>query len=199
MPMYTYPCYEYLNSIDWTNANVFEYGTGFSSVWWKNKGAKLFGVESNLNWYNKINGKEIGKIILENNPEKYPQSINSFDIKFDVIVIDGIARYNCIEWGLTKLNSGGIIIYDNSDWHKNSKELLDTKDLIPIHFHGFKPTHLDSQTTSIYMSKDFSRKAKSIIPMGGTKRVPHRTDRPIDYEPQVGEIMSGNLGELEYR
>ena len=33
-----------------------------------------------------------------------------------------------------------MIIFDNSDWHKNAKELLDTKDLIPIHFHGVQ-TH----------------------------------------------------------
>ena len=32
MPMYTYPYYEYLNSIDWTGTDVFEYGTGFSTV-----------------------------------------------------------------------------------------------------------------------------------------------------------------------
>jgi len=71
--------------------------------------------------------------------------------------------------------------------------------LIPIHFHGFKPTHVDSQTTSIYMHKEFSRKAKSIIPMGGTKRAPHMTDKPKGYQPKVGEIMQGRPEELEYK
>ena len=32
MPLYTYPCYEWINSIDWSDANVFEYGCGFSSL-----------------------------------------------------------------------------------------------------------------------------------------------------------------------
>ena len=28
MPLYTYPCYEYLNSIDWSGSKVFEFGCG---------------------------------------------------------------------------------------------------------------------------------------------------------------------------
>ena len=198
MPMYTYPCYEYLNSINWEGADVFEYGTGFSTIWWKNHGANIYGVEHNKNWYEKINGKELGYITLENSIHNYPHSINIFDKQFDVIVIDGLVRYQCVPPALKNLKSGGIIIFDNSDWHSNTKELLDTKDLIPIHFHGFKPTHVDSQTTSIYMHKEFSRKAKSIIPMGGTKRAPHMTDKPKDYQPKVGEVMQGRLEELEY-
>ena len=107
-------------------------------------------------------------------------------------------RYECVEPAVSNLKPGGIVIFDNSDWHSNTKELLDTKDLIPIHFHGFKPTHVDSQTTSVYMHKEFSRKAKSIIPMGGTKRASHMTDKPKDYQPKVGEIMQGRPEELEY-
>ena len=198
MPMYTYPCYEYLNSMNWEGADVFEYGTGFSTIWWKNHGANIYGVEHNKNWYEKINGKELGYITLENSIHNYPHSINIFDKQFDVIVIDGLVRYQCVAPALKNLKSGGIIIFDNSDWHSNTKELLDTKDLIPIHFHGFKPTHVDSQTTSIYMHKEFSRKAKSIIPMGGTKRASHMTDKPKDYQPKVGEVMQGRLEELEY-
>ena len=198
MPMYTYPCYEYLNSMNWEGADVFEYGTGFSTIWWKNHGANIYGVEHNKNWYEKINGKELGYITLENSVHNYPHSINIFDKQFDVIVIDGLVRYQCVAPALKNLKSGGIIIFDNSDWHSNTKELLDTKDLIPIHFHGFKPTHVDSQTTSIYMHKEFSRKAKSIIPMGGTKRASHMTDKPKDYQPKVGEVMQGRLEELEY-
>jgi hypothetical protein len=198
MPMYTYPCYEYLNSMNWEGADVFEYGTGFSTIWWKNHGANIYGVEHNKNWYEKINGKELGYITLENSIHNYPHSINIFDKQFDVIVIDGLVRYQCVPPALKNLKSGGIIIFDNSDWHSNTKELLDTKDLIPIHFHGFKPTHVDSQTTSIYMHKEFSRKAKSIIPMGGTKRAPHMTDKPKDYQPKFGEVMQGRLEELEY-
>ena len=37
IPLYTYPCYEWINSIDWSGANVFEYGCGYSSYFWNEK------------------------------------------------------------------------------------------------------------------------------------------------------------------
>ena len=177
MPMYTYPCYEWLNSIDWTDNKVFEYGTGYSTIWWQNKNVNYHAVEDNKQWYDMIKDKTNIKHEPEYN--KYSQSIYNYDFKFDVIVIDGTARFDCIKPTLEKIKDDGIIIFDNTDWHKNSKEELDKSDLIPIHFHGFKPLHVDSETTSCYINRKFNKKAKSIIPMAGTVREQHETDKSI--------------------
>ena len=177
MPMYTYPCYEWLNSIDWTDSKVFEYGTGYSTIWWQNKNVNYHAVEDNKQWYDMIKDKTNIKHEPEYN--KYSQSIYNYDFKFDVIVIDGTARFDCIKPALEKIKDDGIIIFDNTDWHKNSKEELDKSDLIPIHFHGFKPLHVDSETTSCYINRKFNKKAKSIIPMAGTLREQHETDKSI--------------------
>ena len=177
MPMYTYPCYEWLNSIDWTDNKVFEYGTGYSTIWWQNKNVNYHAVEDNKQWYDMIKDKTNIKHEPEYN--KYSQSIYNYDFKFDVIVIDGTARFDCIKPALEKIKDDGIIIFDNTDWHKNSKEELDKSDLIPIHFHGFKPLHVDSETTSCYINRKFNKKAKSIIPMAGTVREQHETDKSI--------------------
>ena len=177
MPMYTYPCYEWLNSIDWTDNKVFEYGTGYSTIWWQNKNVNYHAVEDNKQWYDMIKDKTNIKHEPEYN--KYSQSIYNYDFKFDVIVIDGTARFDCIKPTLEKIKDDGIIIFDNTDWHKNSKEELDKSDLIPIHFHGFKPLHVDSETTSCYINRKFNKKAKSIIPMAGTLREQHETDKSI--------------------
>jgi len=177
MPMYTYPCYEWLNSIDWTDNKVFEYGTGYSTIWWQNKNVNYHAVEDNKQWYDMIKDKTNIKHEPEYN--KYSQSIYNYDFKFDVIVIDGIVRFDCVKPTLEKIKDDGIIIFDNTDWHKNSKEELDKSDLIPIHFHGFKPLHVDSETTSCYINRKFNKKAKSIIPMAGTVREQHETDKSI--------------------
>ena len=177
MPMYTYPCYEWLNSIDWTDNKVFEYGTGYSTIWWQNKNVNYHAVEDNKQWYDMIKDKTNIKHEPEYN--KYSQSIYNYDFKFDVIVIDGIVRFDCVKPALERIKDDGIIIFDNTDWHKNSKEELDKSDLIPIHFHGFKPLHVDSETTSCYINRKFNKKAKSIIPMAGTVREQHETDKSI--------------------
>ena len=175
IPMYTYPCYEYLNSIDWTNSDVFEYGCGYSTVWWTQKGVNYNGVESDTEWYEKVKLKQ-SNVFLKTELNDYVNSIYDLNKKFDVIVIDGEARFDCVQPSLECLKDDGIIILDNSDWHKNTKEQLDKSNLIPIHFHGFKAIHIDSETTSCYISRDFKRKPKSIIPMAGTIREQHITD-----------------------
>ena len=177
MPMYTYPCYEWLDSIDWTDSKVFEFGTGYSTIWWQNKKADYYGVEDNGEWYHKI--KEKSKIKYETDLKKYMKTIYDYDFKFDVIVIDGQVRFDCIKPAFEKIKDNGMIIFDNSDWHKSCKEELDKTDLIPIHFHGFKTMHVDSTTTSCYIGRKFNKKANHIIPMGGTIREQHSTDKSI--------------------
>jgi len=171
VPMYTYPCYEYINSIDWKGASVFEYGTGYSSVFWSNKKVNYYGVEDKVEWLQKNKN-----ISLEKEPLGYVNSISKHNKKFDVIVIDGLYRYDCVKPALNNLKNDGIIILDNSDWHKNTKELLDKSNLIPVHFHGFKPLHVDSETTSCYISRRFKKKPISIVPIAGTVRKQDRTD-----------------------
>jgi hypothetical protein len=177
IPMYTYPCYEWLNSIDWTDSKVFEYGTGYSTIWWQNKKVNYHAVEDNKQWYDMIKNKT--NIKHEPDLKKYIKTIYDYDFKFDVIVIDGQVRFDCIKPALEKIKDNGMIIFDNSDWHKSCKEELDKTDLIPIHFHGFKAIHVDSETTSCYINRKFNKKAKSIIPMAGTIREQHETDKSI--------------------
>ena len=174
---YSYILSEWLNSINWTDSKVFEFGTGYSTIWWQNKNVNYHAVEDNKQWYDMIKDKT--NIKHESNYNKYIESIYDYNYKFDVIVIDGVVRFDCIKPALNKIKDNGIIIFDNTDWHKNSKEKLDKSDLIPIHFHGFKPLHVDSETTSCYIGRKFNKKPNSIIPMAGTIREQHSTDRTI--------------------
>jgi hypothetical protein len=171
MPLYTYPCYEYLRSMNWENSNVFEFGCGYSTVWWANMHTNIYGVEHDQEWVNKVNPNNNYKISVEKELKPYTKSIHKHNIGFDVIVIDGSFRTECVEPSLNCLADGGIIILDNCDNNPRAKELLDKSDLLPVHFHGFKPIHVDTETTSCYIHKKFSKKPNNIIPMGGTLRV----------------------------
>ncbi len=182
MPMYTYPCYEYIKSIDWSFANVFEFGCGYSSVWWDQNDANVYGVDSDKKWIDKVKSDAYShghfEINLANNVEDYITSLYQHNIKYDVIVIDGAYRYDCVQPSLDCLADDGMIILDNSEWFTNTKKLLDESNLLPIHFHGMKPIHVDIETTSCYMSRTFNRTSRTILPMGGTQREPHSGDSP---------------------
>lgn len=170
IPLYTYPCYEYLNSLNLKGKRVFEYGCGYSTIWWKNQDAITSGVESDPKWWNLVSSQVEG-VELQTHKQSYIDSILQYDEKFDFIIIDGKFRSECVANALTMLSDDGMIILDNSDFFESAKVELDAaQNLIPIHFHGFKPIHVETETTSCYISRSFDQTPRTVLPMGGTQR-----------------------------
>ncbi|MDX4067242.1 hypothetical protein Q6A87_05210 [Aliarcobacter skirrowii] len=167
IPWYTYPTIEYLNNLDFSNKRILEFGSGSSSIFWAKKSLEVISIEHNKEWYEKVNQniKKNQKILLVEDNDNYENSIKKLNKKFDVIVIDGIRRYQCagivIEYinTLNERESEYMIILDNSDWYKNTAKLLrDKLDLIEIDFHGFGPINNYTWTTSIFLSRNFNFK-----------------------------------------
>lgn len=112
-PWYTLDCLKWLITIDIAQFNVFEYGCGWSSLWWQNKVKYWNGVDSNIEWGSKYgfnvpvdaNGK------LDNN--KYLSAC--LDNQYDIIVNDGACRDECTEYALKAIKPNGYIICDNWD------------------------------------------------------------------------------------
>jgi len=170
MPLYTYPCYEWLHSIDWFGANVFEFGVGYSSLWWaEQKRVNLSGVEDTEVWAKFVTGNSQRDVDITTAIDE-DEYIGVCSGVYDVIVVDGKHRTKSAERALKHIKNDGIIILDNSEMYVQAKEILDKSDMIPIHFHGFKPIHVETETTSCYIGRAFSRKPRSIVPMGGTDR-----------------------------
>lgn len=114
-PWYVKSFLDELANLDLSEKIVFEYGTGASSIWWVNKCKKLYGVESNEEYFNEV-AKHIGDmacIELESDPIKYVQSIGHWNTRYDIIVIDGIERDACIPSAVSYLKKDGVIIVDN--------------------------------------------------------------------------------------
>ena len=78
-------------------------------------------VEDNKQWHDMIEDKT--NIEYKPGHNKYIESIYEYDFKFDVIVIDGVVRFDCIKPALEKIKDDGIIIFDNSRFsHKILKK-----------------------------------------------------------------------------
>src|SRR5690348_13647527 len=50
LPWITYPAMEFLDSFDWNGVDVLEWGAGNSTLWWIERGARLFSVEHDAGW-----------------------------------------------------------------------------------------------------------------------------------------------------
>jgi hypothetical protein len=153
IPWFTYPCIEFLNQIDWSEKEVFEYGSGYSSLYFASKSKSLISIEDKLEWYSKIKNYSIKNhnILHIENQEAYVHSISKFDKKFDAIIIDAAHRLDCAKIVVSYLKEDGFIIFDNSNWYLEACEILRGKGFKQIDFHGFGSINQYSWTTSIFI------------------------------------------------
>ena len=165
IPWYTYPAIEYLSQFDYHDKKIFEYGCGYSSLFWAKRAKQVVSIEDNPRWFEKWQ-KEFSKPNLQirwrDEGEIYENAIFEDDTKYDVIVIDGKRRAQCAKAAIQALNDGGIIILDDSDRINTSKEYMEavanlkSKNLLQVDFYGFCPMNNYTKTTSIFLCRDFN-------------------------------------------
>jgi len=158
IPWYTYPAIEYLSQLDFREKTVFEWGSGYSSLYWAVRAKFVLSIEDNKEWYqkNKALKKNNQKTSFIQDKYKYINSISNGSGKYNVIVIDGSNRYQCSQIAPTYLKTGGIIILDNSDWFPKSAKFLREANLIQIDFKGFGPINGYTWATSIFFHREFN-------------------------------------------
>ena len=152
LPWFCYPSIEYLSSLDLSGLNIFEWGSGHSSVFFAKRAQSVVSIESDPEWY------EYGKTILSPNQsllfrtgDSYPMAIHEQKTKYEVIVIDGIMRSSCARQAISALARGEIIIFDNTDWWPKTCLFLRSRNLLQIDFHGFGPMVDFTTTTSLFI------------------------------------------------
>ncbi len=165
LPWYTYPAIEYLSQFDYSQKKIFEYGCGYSSMFWAERAEKVTSIEDNFEWHARWQ-KEFQHPRLEirwrDEGEIYENAIFEDDALYDVIVVDGKRRAECAKAAIVKLASGGMIILDDSDRINTSQEYVDAvralrqADLIQIDFYGFCPMNNYTKTTSLFLRRDFN-------------------------------------------
>jgi hypothetical protein len=167
IPWFTYPAVEYLSTLEFSEKNVFEYGGGYSTLFWAGRAKLIISVENDYNWYIKIKSmikeNERVKLLFRDQKDSYVNSILEEPIIFDIVVIDGRWRGDCVKVIGEKVNKkeGFMIILDNSDWYpKTAKFLREEFDMIQVDFHGFGPINGYTWTTSIFFSRNFQIKFK---------------------------------------
>ena len=155
IPWFTYPSIDFLESIIDRKWNVFEWGSGNSTKWWSTKCTSVTAVESNPAWHAEVSQSlpPNAKLILAADKESYTQSIRQqLDFTFDVVVVDGEHRNECVLASLGKVSENGIIVFDNSDrqaYDEGIRCLLDSG-FYRIDFWGLIPSYAYRNCTSIF-------------------------------------------------
>ena len=156
LPWMTYPAVEFLIKRIHAEMSVFEYGCGESTLWWSSRVKEVISVEHNKDWYEKIarrTPKNVNLLHIElEYGGAYSKKLMEYREKFDIVMIDGRDRVNCVVNSLEALKPCGVIVFDNSDRkeYEEGYRFLYEHGFRKIEFVGFAPIVNVKSETGIF-------------------------------------------------
>jgi predicted O-methyltransferase YrrM len=158
------------------NAEVFEYGSGASTIWLSKRAGRVVSVESDGEFYQQVHDytrdKQNVKLILR---EPSQQDSATFGSKkqgfenlnfetfvkeieqhkdFDLIIIDGRAREICLDYALKHLRPQGMILFDDTSRKRYLDKINQTLDIQVEHLKGFCPSIPYPTVSTLITRKD---------------------------------------------
>jgi hypothetical protein len=116
-PWLAYPAVDYLKRVV-AGRRVFEFGSGMSTLWFAERCKEIVSVESNPVWHQSVSKMTTGlrnvRLILAGSKEEYLRALETGD-RFDLILVDGLHREECVDLTRPHLTENGILIVDNTD------------------------------------------------------------------------------------
>lgn len=102
-------------------SRVFEFGSGHSTLYWAKLGAEVFSVEDHPRWFELVQQRIAAfpksRVFLEPEQAGYRERIDRVGVLFDMVLVDGSHRTECLEPAIRHLKPGGLLVVDNTDWH----------------------------------------------------------------------------------
>lgn len=160
IPWFTYPALEFICKRISSEMCVFEYGCGASTFWWAQRVKNVIACEHDSAWYQEMINIIPANVDLHHVPLEYGgdycRMISSFSRQFDIVVIDGRDRVNCVKNTLNALKPKGIIILDNSDRDEYSEgyQFLLKNGFKKIEFVGMTPIVNCKSETGIFYRQE---------------------------------------------
>lgn len=135
VPWMNYSVVEFLNNRLNENLNMFEYGSGNSTIYFSSLVKYITSIEYNIEWYNRIKGllekRENIRLIYQPLGEDYINAIRNIskgENLYEVITIDGSERVKCAKIAMRYLTKNGVLILDNSERERYKEIFIFYKD-----------------------------------------------------------------------
>ena len=177
IPWITYPMIDFIGPRLNKTMDIFEFGSGNSSLYFASQTKSVISIEHHEGWYETISqDNRFGLINLKIELIKLPESlaklgyhkmaflddendytdaIKKVDKKFDIIIVDGLFRNSCLINSVDSLKDGGIIILDNTSVSytpllKRGIEYVESKGYKSLPFWGMGPIYGTKSCTSVF-------------------------------------------------
>jgi hypothetical protein len=146
LPWYTYPAIALLDARVRSEMRVFEFGCGFSTLWWASRVSHVTSIDHTEEWVERIGARmpsnvSLSYVPLEPDGDYCRSAQGSNEGPYDVIVIDGRDRVNCALNSIEALTPDGVIVWDNSDRRRyaGGKRFLARNGFNELPLQGFGP------------------------------------------------------------
>ena len=155
IPWLSYPAIEFLAGRIQPDWNVFEYGSGNSTLWWASRVASVVSCEHDAEWASFIQANQPDNVtLLVKTVEDgaYAAALEPYPESFDVVVLDGVCRSDCVPYIESALKPGGIIVFDNTDrpTNQSATKHLEDSGFKRIDFVGQVPGSVHTDATSVF-------------------------------------------------
>lgn len=160
VPWYSFSAICFLKERLNTEMNIFEFGCGFSTRFYVERVNSVEFVEHDKEWHDSISNLLRDK---DNVTSHYAEEVDEYtntlflnDRKYDVIVVDGIYRNECLQKSIKALKPDGIIILDNSERKEYEAGIMSLLKLGfgKLDFWGIPPGNWGLSCTSFFYKKD---------------------------------------------
>ena len=156
LPWLTYGFIEFVSPRLDRSMILIEYGSGNSTLFYSHKVKKVYAVEHDAVWYQRILRKIPGNVNLSHvelgENGNYASFATKLPEKGDVIIIDGRDRVNCIRKCQEALSDKGVIVLDDSERsdYKQGINLLLERNFKRLDFWGIAPGILNRKCTTVF-------------------------------------------------
>ena len=143
-----------------TSSTMFEFGAGNSTLYWARRVASICATENHRGWLemlrSKIETQQIRNVqLLHGDSEaSYVETIAQWPHDyFDVVVVDGAYRRDCVRQAIAHVKPGGLLVVDNTDWHWFREQPLGhvPRDWKCTAYPGYAPMMGYKSETTIYV------------------------------------------------
>jgi len=137
--------------------NVFEYGSGYSTLYLADKVGAVTSVEFDKSWFDKMNkildSADNCTVMYRPGQKEYIEAIKEFgDERFDMIIVDGRDRTECVKHIIPFLSDNGVVLLDDS-WQRKFDEVFEyfkANGFRELSFSGLKPGGMIVERTTVF-------------------------------------------------
>jgi hypothetical protein len=155
IPWFTYSAIDFLIERMNENLRILEFGSGNSTLFFAERTKMVFSIEHDESWYQKILLKKPQNVKMYKTSSL---SINDYILplgektEFDLIIVDGLFRNQCINNSLNFLSESGVIVLDDSERtdYTEGIKFLKTNGFKQLNFFGIAPGIFFRKSTTIF-------------------------------------------------